>query len=49
MRGREPDADLVHEAADERRERARLRQRAGTWDEPPEFYDDDPPADAPLA
>jgi hypothetical protein len=49
MSPREPDHDLVREAADERRTRATQRRHATAWDEPPEYYDDDtlnPPGDA---
>ena len=37
----ERDPDLCREVIDERRKRAAERRRATTWDEPPEFYDDE--------
>ena len=39
----ERDPDLVREVIDQRRARATARRHATAWDEPPEYYDDDPP------
>ena len=42
----ERDPDLVAEAYEDRRRRARARQRASAWNEPPDYYDDEETEDA---
>jgi hypothetical protein len=39
----ERDDDLVREVAELRRERAEARRHATSYEEPPEFYDDEEP------